>query len=140
MGYAMLRHLSWAEFKATCRLSLPLILSEVLQSATPFFGVLIVARLGSKALAASALVNLAWFSLIAFCFGLLNAISILVSRLYGQNQHHQIKVVMSQALIVVLMITVIIFSLFSLLPYLLAWTGQPEEIVRLSGYYEDALT
>lgn len=135
----MLHNLSWKEFKITFYLSLPLILSEVLQSSTPFFGVLIIARLGQQALAASALVNLAWFTLMAFSFGMLNAVSILVSRLYGEQKQSQIKIVMSQVYIMVLLISAIILALFCLLPYLLVWTGQPNEVVQLGTLYIHAL-
>ena len=136
----MLFHLSWKELNTTFKLALPLMFSEVLQSTTPFVGVLIIARLGQQALAASALVNLAWFSLVAFSFGLLNAISILVSRLYGQNDLNKIKQVMSQAYIIVFLLAIVMVGLFLLLPYLLVWTGQPKEVVKLGGYYVHALS
>lgn len=135
----MYRHLSWKEFKTTFNLSLPLMLAEVLHSCSGFIGVLIVARLGQQALAASALVNLAWFTLIAFSFGMLNAVSILVSRLNGENKPHDIKIVMSQTFNIVLILTLVIFGLFSLLPYLLTWTGQPENIIQLGMQYGYAL-
>ena len=88
----------------TFNLSLPLIATYLVQSASPFIGTMMVARLGKSALAATGLVGGLYITIIVFMFGLLSAVSVLVAQAYGAKNKEGIRLATSQGFVLGLLI------------------------------------
>ncbi len=128
-----------SEIKNTLSLGIPLIISQLIYSCSGFIGTAMVARLGQEALAASVLVSMIWMSLSVFFFGILNAVSVLVSHQYGAKNDKAIRDVMGQALLFGMMICIpIILVLFSM-PAFLKWSNQSHHVIHLASQYMRAL-
>jgi len=68
------QHSIKSEIKNCLSLSTPLVASQIVFASSGFISTMMVARLSESALAASVLVNMIWFTLSVFFFGILNAI------------------------------------------------------------------
>src|SRR3989338_4425647 len=85
------------ETKGNLSLSIPLIASQLIYASSGFVGTALVARLGEDALAASVLVSTIWMTLSVLFFGILNAISVLVSHQFGAKNQQAISEIMGQS-------------------------------------------
>jgi multidrug resistance protein, MATE family len=121
------------------KLSLPLIASQVLYSSTGFLATLMLAHLGQNILAATVLIGMIWAALSVTFFGVLNAVSVLVSHQYGAKNTRAISSIMSQAWILSVIFIVIILALLSTAPYFLHLTHLPSSVLDLSTRYLRAI-
>lgn len=128
-----------SEIKDTFSLSVPLIASQLIYACSGFIGTALVAQLGEDALAASILVSMIWMSLSVLFFGMLNAVSVLVSHQYGAKNNKAISEIMGQAFLLGLIVCVLMLLVMCSMPYFLRFTAQPPEVVRLSLQYMYAL-
>ena len=92
-------HAVFFEFKQSLLLSFPLMLSQLVQASSTFVGTLMVAHLGSDALAASAFVSSIFITLCVFSFGVFAAVSVMVSQNFGANNANGIRLAVSQGFI-----------------------------------------
>ena len=149
------RHIS-----QTVKLSLPLIISQITVVAMTFVDTVMAGRLGSTTLAAVAVGSALWSSAILFVFGILMAISSVVSAMDGAQEQHKIapffRQVLWLALILGLTFTVIIllmdplFELFDTEPevipeatsylHALAWGALPLSFFVAFRYLADGLS
>ncbi len=129
----------FSEVKQSIGLSLPLIVTFLVQSSSSFVGTIMLAHLGTNALAAGAIVGGIYMTIVVFLFGLLAAVSVLVSQSYGAKDHEGVSFAASQGFIVSLMVTVPMAIAIWFSPLVLKWTGQNPAIVSLSAYYLHAL-
>lgn len=121
------------------RLSLPLALTGIVQSAIGFFQTLFLSRLGLEALAAGSLVTWFFATLIVILYGILSSVNILVSYKHGANDHDGISRVTRDGLILALMLFIPAFVLLWYMPHVFLWLGQPLYVVTLSTAYLHAL-
>ena len=128
------------EIRQSLQLSLPLILTYLIQSSSGFVGTVMIARLGTNALAAGALVGGIYMTIVVFLFGILAAVSVLVSQNYGAKNHDGVGLAASQGLIVSLFVTIPIVIALWFSPVILKLSGQNAEVVALAVQYLHALT
>lgn len=128
------------EIKSNLRLSVPFIASQMIYSLSGFIATAMTAHLGQNALAASVLVNIAWFTLSVLFFGILNAVSVSVSHQFGAKDIHGINRFMGQTFVIGLIISLLLIALLLYLPKLLAYSHQPKVVLQLAKHYAYALT
>jgi len=127
------------EVKGNLSLSVPLIASQFIYACSGFIGTVFIAKLGEDALAASVLVSTIWMTLSVFFFGILNAVSILVSHRFGAKNHQAISEVMGQSYLIGIFLTLIMIVILQSMPWFLHWTTQPLSVLTLSYQYMYAL-
>lgn len=123
------------ELRNTLSISVPLIASQIVYSSSWFVSVIMVAQIGKDALAASVLVNMVWYSITVFFFGILNGVSVLVSHQYGAKNHKAISDIMGQSFILGVIILLMIIGSFALMSYFLTLSHQPQHVLQLSRAY-----
>lgn len=127
------------EIKTNLSVSVPLILSQLIYASSSFIGTAMVAQLGEDALAASVLVSTIWMSAAVFFFGLLNAVSVLISHQYGAKDEVAISKTMGQSFIFGAILLVLMLVIFIFVPYILQFSAQPESVLSLAKEYLHAL-
>src|SRR3990167_1445597 len=127
------------ETKGNLSLSIPLIASQLIYASSGFVGTALVARLGEDALAASVLVSTIWMTLSVLFFGILNAISVLVSHQFGAKNYLGISEVMGQSYLLGIFLTIIMILILQTMPWFLHWTTQPKHVLTLAYQYMYAL-
>lgn len=127
------------EFKDTFSLSIPLIASQLIYACSGFIGTAMVAHISQDALAASVLVSMIWMSLSVLFFGILNAISVLVSHQFGAKNNQAISQIMGQAFILGIVLTIAMVLLLLTMPFFLRFTSQPPNVLNLAIQYMHAL-
>jgi len=127
------------ELKETLSLSFPLVTSYLIYASSSFVGTALVARLGQDALAASILVSIIWGSLCVLFFGILNAVSVLVSHQHGAKNNKAISQIMTQAYLLGLLMCFLLIAVLSSMPLFLRLTPQPVEVLQLATRYMRAL-
>lgn len=128
-----------SEVHQSFKLSLPLIATYLVQASSGFVGTIFLAHFGLDTLAAGALVNGIYMTIVVFLFGLLAAVSVLVAQNYGAKNDKGISWATSQGFIVSIFITVPTVILVWFSPILLQWSGQNAQVVALSAAYLHAL-
>ncbi len=129
----------YKEVRQSLTLSLPLILTYLIQASSGFVGTVMLARLGTDALATGALVGGIYMTIVVFLFGLLAAVSVLVSQNHGAKNIEGVGLATSQGLVVSLMVTIPMVVALWFSPVLLRWSGQNPEVIALSTQYLHAL-
>jgi len=124
-----------SEIKSTFSLSVPLIASQLVYACTGFISTTMVAHLGKNALAASVLVSMIWFTLSIFFFGILNAVSILISHQYGAKNNNAISKIMGQAYLLGIFIIASLILILCCVPFFLKFSAQPQEVLILAKQY-----
>ncbi len=127
------------EIKDTLIISIPLIVAQLIYASSSFIGTALVAKLGEDALAASVLVSMIWISLSVLFFGILNAISVLVSHQHGAENDKKISDIMGQAFLLGILVSLLIILVLSAMPILLRLSHQPPTVLTLSYDYMRSL-
>lgn len=128
-----------SEIKNNLTLSLPLIASQLVYASSPFVSTAMVARLGKDALAASVLISMIWFLCLVIFFGILNAVTVMVSHQYGARNYRGISETMGQGFILSGIICVFMFAVLQLVPLFLHWSAQPPVVLQLGHEYLHAM-
>lgn len=128
-----------SEIKESLSLGLPLISSQLIYACSGFIGTAMVARLGEEALAASILVSMTWMTLSVLFFGIVNAVSVLVSHQFGAKNMPAISEIMGQSFILGIMVSIAMGLTLLSMPFFLHLTEQPSEVLRLAHQYMFAL-
>ncbi len=124
------RHIS-----QTVKLSLPLIISQITVVAMTFVDTVMAGRLGSTTLAAVAVGSSLWSSAILFVFGILMAISSVVSAMDGADEQQQIAPFFRQALWLALILGLTFTGIILLMDPLFAlFNTEPEVIPEATSY------
>jgi MATE family multidrug resistance protein len=123
------------EVKANTKLSLPLMMSQILYSSSGFLSTIMVAHLGKVALAASVLISMLWFALSVVFFSILNAISVLVAHQFGAKNNKEVGKIMGQGFTLSIILIIMIFAVLQIVPFLLRLNHQSEAINLLSMQY-----
>lgn len=129
-----------SEIKQNLSISVPLTASQMIYSCSSFLATAMVAQLGEKALAASILVNMIWWSLSVLFFGMLNSVSVLVSHQFGARNDDAISKIMGQAFQLGLILFVILISIMFASPFILKLSSQPHDVMKLAIHYMYSMT
>jgi MATE family multidrug resistance protein len=127
------------EIKNTLAVGGPLVASYLIYASSGFIGTAMVAQLGKDALAASILVSIVWASLSVLFFGILNAISVLVSHQHGAKNINAITEIMGQAYLFGIVISILLIMILCSMPLFLQWSDQPPVVLHLAKQYMQSL-
>src|SRR3990167_5347475 len=127
------------EVKDSVALGFPLLMAWIIYSLSPFIGIVMIAKLGKDALAASILVTMIWGAGITFCFGIFHSVSVLVSQQLGAKNFEAISEVMGQAFFLNILLWVPLISLMLFVPYLVHWSLPSKEVILYVAQYAHAL-
>ena len=101
------------EIKQSFVLSLPLVASNLIRAASGFIGTMMVAHLGKLTLEGMALGGSVFFTLVVFFFGMLNAVSVLVSQNFGAKNNAGISSSVSQGFIMAIVVSIQMYLIIS---------------------------
>ncbi|WP_395372902.1 MATE family efflux transporter [Marinicella sp. W31] len=119
----------------TVRLSLPLILGQLMVVSMSVVDTMMSAGLGSVTLAAVGVGSSVWAMAILFVFGILMAIPPVVSEMDGANNQHKIAPFMRQVLWVALILGILFTVILNMLTFLFdLFNTQAEVIPHAVGY------
>lgn len=121
-------------------LAIPLILSGLIESSIGFFSTLFLAKLGQEALAAGALVNWLFVTLMVVLWGTLTAMSIWVSQKQGEKDQMSIARLLRDGLLLAVLLVLPTFVLLWNISPLLLLAGQNPATVLLAESYLHALS
>jgi MATE family multidrug resistance protein len=125
----------FSELRVSFRLSLPLIASEIIYGLSGFISTIMVAHLGSKALAANALVWTVFIALIVFFIGVLCAVSVMVAQCHGANDKEGIRIASKQGILLAIALSIPMMLVVLFAPYILSLTGQHPAVMQLATPY-----
>jgi multidrug resistance protein, MATE family len=129
-----------SESRTLLALAIPLIMSGLIETSVGFFSNIFLAHLGPDSLAAGALVNWVFVTIMVIVWGTLSASTTLVARYFGRENLAQIQNVLCASLLlaVVLMLPSMLL-IWNLAPIFLFF-GQEPSIVLLAKPYLHGLT
>ena len=121
--------------KQTIRLSLPLIISQVMMVGMTFVDTVMAGQLGATTLAAVAVGSSVWSTVILFVFGTLMVIPPIVSEKDGGRLHHEVAPFFRQALWLALLLGLLFSIVIRLVdPIFILFKTQEEVIPEAVGY------
>ena len=123
------------EIKQSFVLSLPLVASNLIRAASGFIGTMMVAHLGKLTLDGMALGGSVFFTLVVFFFGMLNAVSVLVSQNFGAKNNAGISSSVSQGFIMAIVVSIPMYLIIWMSPLVFRFTHESTEIIRLATIY-----
>lgn len=119
----------------TVRLSIPLILGQLMVVAMSVVDTIMSAGLGAVTLAAVGVGSSVWATAILFVFGILMAVPPVVSEMDGANNQHKIAPFMRQVLWVALILGVLFTVILNMLTFLFdVFKTQPEVVPHAVDY------
>lgn len=121
------------------KLAIPLILTSLIESASPFFGTMFLAELGQGELAAGALVRGLFFALMAVIWGILSTISVLVALKHGEKNEEAVSQILRDGIILSLLLIPPAFLLLWYAAPIFLLFGQNQSVVALAQDYLHAL-
>lgn len=127
------------ENRTLLRLGLPLILNYFIEGCPNFINNAMIAHLGVMELAAGAIINAAFISLLLFLYGLLAASSNLIAHYNGENRVKTIGLVVKDTAYLGFICAVFLFLLLYFTGPLLHFAGQSPQVVKLGIQYAHGL-
>ncbi|WP_040615395.1 MATE family efflux transporter [Rickettsiella grylli] len=121
-------------------LSIPLIISGIIDTSVGFFSNIFLAHLGAASLAAGALVNWVFTTLMVIIWGTLSAITTLVARYYGAQKNTEIASVFFAGLFMAIVLMLPAMLLLWNLSPLFLFFGQAPTTVKLAQFFLHGLT
>jgi len=123
----------------TMRLASPLAIAQLVQMAMGITDTVLLGTLGGNALAAGGLGASLFITVSVVLQGMLTAISVLVSQARGAGQDAQVPGLYWTSLLMVLLLVVPAFALFSAAEPLLLAVGEPPALAHDVGVFVDVL-
>ena len=128
------------EVNKLLRLIIPLVLTGFIESSVGFLSTLFLAHLGTKELAAGAIVQWIFFTLIVVLWGTLSSISVLISQKHGaQDEKGVVQTLYDGLVLSVIMVIPAYLLLKNLAPVLIS-IGQDSAMVAYANDYLRGLT
>lgn len=140
MSIAHYSNLFFSESKILLVLAIPLIMSGIIETSVGFFSNVFLAHLGATTLAAGALVNWVFTTLMVIIWGTLSAITTLVARYYGAKKNDDIACVFYAGLLLALFLMLPAMLLLWNLSPIFLFFGQAPAAVKLAQSYLHGLT
>ena len=128
------------ELKTNLNLSIPLLLTSLLQGMSGFIGIMFLAYCGSDVLAASGIVNEIFLMLITIYWGTISAVSVLVAQSAGAKNNYQINLALGQGLYLAFCIAIPSWLAVWGIDHLLYLTNQSAHIITLASQFLFATT
>lgn len=129
------RHFYSQSVNPLLKLAVPLILTGLIESCSPFFGTVFLAELGSAELAAGALVRGLFFTLMVVLWGILTSVSILVAQKHGEKDDKAVAQILRDGSLLAFILTPPSFLLLWYIAPIFYLFGQNETVVNLAQSY-----
>lgn len=129
------------EFRATLALSVPIVLTNLAQTALTIADVMLTGRLGPEALAAGALGTNLYFIALIFGIGVVTATSPMIANTLGRSRNavRDVRLTFRQGLWVIALLTIPVWAILWHGEELLLLFGQKPSIAKEAGHYLHAL-
>lgn len=125
---------------ALTRLAMPLIAAQLIESGIGFVDTVMIGRVGPVELAAIAIGNSVWITLMLFGKGVLIAISPSVASLRGAGQHEEITPVVRQGLWLSLVLGCLVFVALRHTREVFVWAGIEASVIPVACAYLEAVS
>ncbi len=135
----MLRQIIRQDLSPLLYLAVPLILTSAVQSSLGFFETIFLAYLGENTLAAGALVNWLFATLIVVLFGIFSACNVLIAHKHGANDRSAIVHILRDGLLLAIILTPVTFLVFWHIASVFVLFGQSPQLAELANLYLHAL-
>ena len=122
-------------FKRTFQLALAMSLSRLLNTITGFVGILMISRLGTDSLAASALMTSTQITLIVIAMSLLFPVGVMSARSFGAEKFEQIGVILQQGLIIATIVSIPVMLIMWHIQPILELFGQTTSLASIDQRY-----
>ncbi|MBU0455475.1 MAG: MATE family efflux transporter [Pseudomonadota bacterium] len=120
------------ELKQSLHIAFPLIVTYVVQASSAFVATLMMARLGKFELATVSLVWTLYLTVTVLFAGVFSPVSVLIAQQRGAKQEEDIPIIISQSFVLSLLLSIPLMILFWAAPFILRWSGQNPQVVRLA--------
>lgn len=131
---------SSSEINSLLKLAIPLILNGFLEASIGFSTTFFLAHLGARELAAGAVVQWIFFTMMVILWGTLCSVSVLVSQKFGEKNYSAISDVLRDSIILALIMTVPTMLLLRNMEPILLVIGQSAVTAELGSAYMKALS
>lgn len=126
---------NFTESKVLLLLALPLIASGLVENSLGFSSTLFLAHLSQEALAAGALVNWVFATLMVIMWGTLSAVSTTVAHYHGAQDHAGVARVFRDGLTLAILASIpAMILIWNLAPVLLLMGQDPKTVILAQGY------
>lgn len=140
MSNQVIQKTFFSESRILLVLAIPLIMSGLVETSVGFFSNIFLAHLGTESLAAGALVNWVFTTIMVIVWGTLSAITTVVARYYGRYHLDQIQNVLCAGLSLAAVLMLPSMTLLWNLAPIFLFFGQNLKIVLLAKPYLHGLT
>ncbi|MDR3477262.1 MAG: MATE family efflux transporter [Gammaproteobacteria bacterium] len=132
--------LSVNEISVLITLAIPLILTGFIEASVGFFTTLFLAHLGSRELAAGAVVQWIFFTMMVVLWGTLCAVSILIAQKHGEKDDRGVSKILRDGLVLGIVLFFPAFLLLRNIAPVLALAGQDAATIALAVDYMNGLS
>lgn len=122
------------------KLALPLVFTGFVESSVGFFNTLFLAHLGTEQLAAGAVVQWIFFTMLVILWGTMTSVSVIVSQKYGERDEESIARTLRDGLTLAVLLFIPSFLVLRNFWHILIWLGQSEQMVSMAKVYMQALS
>ncbi len=122
-------------FKNTWTLAFAMSLSRLLNTITSFVGILMISRLGTNSLAASALITSTQLTLVIIAMSLLFSVGIMTGRSFGAQKYEQIGAIFQQGMVIATLVSIPIMLIMLQIQPILTLFGQNIALTEIDQSY-----
>jgi MATE family multidrug resistance protein len=122
-------------YKRNLKLAYPVMLAQLGQVTVSMADTIMVGRVGTTELAASAFANSIFIVIFIFSLGFSLGITPLIGNAFGKKQNKKITVLFQNGLLVNILLSLLLMVLFMPLAPALRWMNQPPDVVEMAIPY-----
>lgn len=122
-------------YKRNLRLAYPVMLAQLGQVTVSMADTIMVGRVGTTELAASAFANSIFIIIFIFSLGFSLGITPLIGNAFGKKQNKKITILFQNGLLVNIILSLLLMVIFMPLAPALRWMNQPPDVVEMAIPY-----
>jgi MATE family multidrug resistance protein len=122
------------------KLLLPLVITGLIENSVGFFSTLFLAHLGTRELAAGAVVQWTFFTIMVVLWGTLTSVSVVISQRHGAKDEKGIAQTLFDGILLALLMLLPAYLVLRNISFLLAFIGQDKETIAYAVSYMHGLT
>jgi MATE family multidrug resistance protein len=132
--------LAFKEVSVLLGLTIPLVITGFIEASVGFITTLFLAHLGSHELAAGAVVQWIFFTMMVVLWGTLCAVSVLIAQKHGEKDDKSVAKILRDGLVLAILFFFPAFILLRNIAPILAFTGQDAATIALAVDYMHGLS
>ena len=122
-------------FKRTFQLALAMSMARLMNTITSFIGILMISRLGTSSLAASALMTSTQITLVVIAMSLLFAVGVMSARSFGAGKFEQVGIILQQGLYIATIMSIPVMLIMWKIQPILEFFGQTTSLSAIDQHY-----